>query len=146
LKQTKLFFFSVLNTGSEGRVIGGHDAAQNEFPYAGIMIAGGVMCSCTLVRFQWVLLAGHCVGWMEVGKDSGSVWFGDPVRHGPGEVRRDFVEWYVHPNYTGGGSYDIALLHLTSAYQFSNSIHPINVPFSELKLLRNRRNFSNFFF
>jgi secreted trypsin-like serine protease len=82
------------------------------------------LCSCTLVRDNWVLTAGHCVD--HVG--SGSVFFGDPQRGGGGEQHRNFVQVILHPFYNGGGSDDIAMIRLEHPYGMSGTIQTIALP------------------
>jgi secreted trypsin-like serine protease len=120
----------VLNKDLEERIINGQNAASGQFPWAGLLIASGALCSCSLVRADWVLTAGHCVD--HVG--SGSVWFGDPQRGGGGEVHRNFVQVILHPHYNGGGSDDIAMLRLQSPYQLSGNIQTIALPDRKFKL------------
>jgi secreted trypsin-like serine protease len=121
----------VLNRDLEKRIINGQNAAPGQFPWAGLLIAGGRLCSCSLVRADWVLTAGHCVDHTQ----SGSVWFGDPHRGGGGEVHRNFVQVILHPSYNGGGSDDIAMLRLQSPYQMSGTIQTIALPDRELKIV-----------
>jgi secreted trypsin-like serine protease len=87
-------------------------------------MAGGALCSCTLVRADWVLTAGHCVEHT----GSGSVWFGDPRRGSSGEIHRNFVQVILHPHYNGGGADDIAMVRLQSPYELSSTIQTIALP------------------
>jgi secreted trypsin-like serine protease len=131
--------FLVLISDRKVRIINGENAAPGQFPWAGLMISDGALCSCSLVRADWVVTAGHCVD--HVG--SGDVWFGNPHRGSSGEVHRRFVQVVMHPHYNGGGSDDIAVVRLESPYQLSDTIQTIALPDGEW--FRDLRHFHFFF-
>src|SRR5918999_5712013 len=102
-------------------VVGGCDAAPNEFPsVAEVVIAKGFLCTGTLIAPDTVLSAGHC------GSITGGAGVASPAAYPPqlidvyigsnkpGQGERVPVQRVTtHPDYFLGAGYDIVLLKLS---------------------------------
>jgi len=102
-------------------IVGGSDAAPNEFPsVAEVIIAKGFLCTGTLIAPDTVLSAGHCssiTGGTGVASPAAFPAAAIDVRIGsnkPGQGERVPVSKVtVHPSYLLGAGYDISIIKLT---------------------------------
>nr|ACH56869.1 salivary serine protease [Simulium vittatum] len=109
------------------RLVNGHRAATGEFPFSGLLFGGGVMCSCTLIKADRVLTAGHCVA----SKQPGYVFFGSANRGDGNEVVNFYNDILLHPNYLSSGrqaGFDIAVLRLVRPYELGKNINIAHLP------------------
>src|SRR5919107_3362134 len=102
-------------------IVGGSDAAPNEFPSVSeVIIAKGFLCTGTLIAPDVVLSAGHC------GSITGGAGVASPASYPP-----QLIEVYIgsnkpgqgekvpvskvtnHPSYLLGSGYDIVLIKLS---------------------------------
>ena len=49
------------NTGGSDKIVGGHEAKPNQFPWLVALFANAWFCSASLISDEWVLTAAHCV-------------------------------------------------------------------------------------
>ncbi|XP_075155601.1 serine protease SP24D-like [Haematobia irritans] len=114
-----------------GRVLGGQDAYEGQFPYmTSLRRNGSHRCGATIISQIYELTAAHCVG----AKDSlGNYYIFAPtelsVRVGSNERFRGGIivnvsEIIVHEDY-GNFLNDIALVRLTVPLVYTNNIQPI---------------------
>jgi secreted trypsin-like serine protease len=83
-------------------VVGGSDAAPNEFPSVSeVIIAKGFLCTGTLIAPDTVLTAGHC------SSITGGAGVASPAAYPP--------QLIAHPNYMLSDGYDISILKLSRA-------------------------------
>lgn len=121
-------------------IIGGEVAADNSAPYLVSLsvspLAYAHSCAGAIIGKEWVLTAAHCVS--ELKQLAGEV-VGLPVYAGltdrnnveTAQVRQiDFA--FNHKQFTGvEGSDDIALLHVTPAFEFNAKVKPIALPYKQ---------------
>ncbi|KAI1305956.1 Plasma kallikrein [Halotydeus destructor] len=115
-----------------GRIVGGDDAYEGEFPWTvSIRLNGQHYCGGVLLNEQWVLTAAHCV----VGYVPRNFW----VRLGAHKSRlqvspteQDIAadSMVIHQNYSRPRPFanDIALLKLQHKALFSDHVSPICLP------------------
>lgn len=118
----------------DGRVVGGVDASQAQFPHQiSLRYRSSHNCGGSIVARSWVLTAAHCV----TTTDSS----GDLVAYAPkdlnvragsndrfsGGVINQVVEVIVHEEY-GNFLNDLALLRLETPFIYSSSIQAIALP------------------
>jgi secreted trypsin-like serine protease len=116
--------------------LNGQIAENGQYPWTGLLwvYAQGKFCTATLIRSDRILTAASCVSEYQYG----SVWFGSAQRAKPEEIRREFSNAVLHPNYISSGrqnQYNIAVarLDLSRAYDIYNPfIWPIQLPSSNL--------------
>ncbi|XP_063791226.1 transmembrane protease serine 9-like isoform X2 [Pseudophryne corroboree] len=114
-----------------GRIFGGTDAVNGEWPWQIILLyQGSLMCGGSLISDQWVLTAASCFG------RSSSPYYYTVLL---GKYRLSVADSHTtvagveriitHPLYTGTGSRgDIALVKLDSPVTYTNYIMPICLP------------------
>jgi hypothetical protein len=128
--------------------VGGFPATPGQFPWAGnylkksfifcnrfsncLNLKGYItstvgMCSCTLLKKNWVMTAGHCLD----GVSSGDVYFGHPKRGHADSKHQTFKHVSKHPQYNGAGSFDLALVRLEGNFEFTVNLYPIELPESK---------------
>lgn len=118
----------------DGRVVGGVDASQAQFPHQiSLRYRGSHNCGGSIVARSWVLTAAHCVTTTD---SSGALVTYAPtdlnVRAGSndrfsGGVINQVVEVIVHEDY-GNFLNDVALLRLETPFIYSSSIQAIALP------------------
>lgn len=118
----------------DGRVVGGVDASQAQFPHQiSLRYRGSHNCGGSIVARSWVLTAAHCVTTTDA---SGALVAYAPkdlnVRAGSndrfsGGVINQVVEVIVHEDY-GNFLNDVALLRLETPFIYSSTIQAIALP------------------
>jgi V8-like Glu-specific endopeptidase len=107
--------------------VNGNRANTGEFPWSGLLIGGGVLCSCSLIRNDRVLTAGHCVA----SGQPGIVYFGSAHRGDSNEVQGSYNEIVLHPKYISSerhAGYDVAVVKLNAPFELNARIQPISLP------------------
>jgi trypsin len=104
-----------------GAVVGGQDAAPNEYPAVARITFGPFLCTGTLIAPDTVLSAGHCSSVTGAAVATPASWPAPAIdvrigghRSGEGE-RRPVQSVFMHENYLATMGYDISLLRLASA-------------------------------
>jgi trypsin len=111
------------------RIVNGNVAKTGEYPFSGLLFGGGVMCSCTLIRADRVLTAGHCVA----SRQPGFVFFGSAHRGDGNEVINYYLTIHLHPNYLSSGrqaGFDVAVLELVRPYALNERVNIAYLPTS----------------
>ncbi|XP_054727248.1 serine protease SP24D-like [Anastrepha obliqua] len=110
---------------SQGRIYGGQDAAEGQFPYQVLVTRNGdgyiVVCGGAIISRNYVVTAAHCVSGYSASNFSvraGTVTFNS------GGVVTPVAEVKIHPEYSSF-NYDIALLRLNQSLDFTDEIKPI---------------------
>ncbi|XP_046866290.1 trypsin-3-like [Drosophila willistoni] len=108
-------------------IIGGQFARPGQFPYQGSLIVNNnYQCGCSVISKTTILLAAHCVvnthaNWGRVLLGTSDLSVGDASIFYYNKI-------IIHPNFNQATSdYDIALLRLSSAIQFSDRIRSIRM-------------------
>nr|AAD31268.1 trypsinogen RdoT2 precursor [Rhyzopertha dominica] len=114
----------------DGRIVGGEDAEIEEYNYTvQVQWYGYQICGGAIISSSYVLTAAHCTDGLEPNRIQRS------CRHfltGIGGVVIPVSVAYKNPNYDYRDfDYDICILELASALEFSASIGPIPLPASE---------------
>jgi secreted trypsin-like serine protease len=121
------------NCGLEGktssRIVGGQEAAPNQFPWLVALYANAWFCSASLLNEEWVLTAAHCVD----GATSWEVYAGTHDLSLGSEPHRVVVatdESYLHPDWNPSTiANDIALIKLPERIEFTDEfIRPSCLP------------------
>ncbi|KAK6186144.1 hypothetical protein SNE40_008240 [Patella caerulea] len=126
---------SYLNS-QRGRVVGGVNTKQCEFPWTVLVNAGGAQCGGTIVDSQHIVTAAHCLRSGNYVKQASS------VRVGAGSSNKNSLTYYnvrtvnVHPNYNPSSfNYDVAVLTLQYPLPSNNQcIKPICLPSTRLNI------------
>ncbi|XP_055599335.1 trypsin-1-like [Uranotaenia lowii] len=117
----------------QGRIIGGLDALQHEFPSMVsvrrvFLTTNSHICGGTIYNNLWVLTAAQCV----VGNNNYRVWAGSHNINIAESTRQDIAvsRVEIHPDYVAGevGPSDIALLRLATPLTFTQAIQPMILP------------------
>jgi secreted trypsin-like serine protease len=112
-------------TRQQSRVVGGNQASANEYPF---FVELGIGCGGSLVHFDLVLTAAHCV----TGSQNEALLQKQRTVHVGGRTRgegttRDIVDIRVHPLYDQAtGAYDMALMLLDWPVENTQPV-PLNV-------------------
>ncbi|XP_053949115.1 serine protease SP24D-like [Anastrepha ludens] len=124
--------------GPTGRVVGGIDAYEGQFPFQiSLRRNGSLTCGGSIISRNFVLTAAHCVG---TTNSTGDYYTYDPsvftVRAGSndrfqGGVVVNVQEIITHEDY-GNFLNDVALLRLSQPLIFSTNIQPIELADKEL--------------
>lgn len=122
----ELFSF---NSASNGRIVGGSDAAPNQFPYiASLRWTRGNdlhFCGGSIIDQSWILTAAHCVEGVlndEVIVVVGSIF----LSSGGYERRSDLI--ISHPEYDSESLIaDVALIRVGQPFVFNDAVQPIYV-------------------
>ncbi|KAG8247486.1 hypothetical protein J6590_059921 [Homalodisca vitripennis] len=113
-----------------GRIVGGQDAAQGEFPWlVSLTRSGGHFCGGTIVNSRWVLTAAHCLCRDELGISSLRVTLGEHDLRQRGEHDLPVSRVILHPRFRCGQyGDDIALVELGSEVPWSVGVLPACFP------------------
>lgn len=124
-----LLVFSFSSTAKVNpMIVGGNEAAPNEFPFiVSLHERSGHICGGSLIRKNWVLTAGHCVG----GRIS-KVYIGLHDQNSKGGAEAIAPKRIIrHPRYNSSTvDYDFALIELAS----DSSYPPIAINTEELAI------------
>ncbi|XP_068139783.1 serine protease SP24D-like [Drosophila tropicalis] len=124
----------VVQSAPNGRVVGGEDAVNNQFPHqVSLRNRGSHGCGGSIISRNYVLTAAHCVTYADENGDyhaSPASQFS--VRAGSndrlsGGVLKNIISITVHEDY-GNFLNDVALLEVESPFIFSDSIKAISLP------------------
>ncbi|XP_065356660.1 lectizyme-like [Calliphora vicina] len=116
------------------RVIKGHDAEPHSAPYIislTLNTTSAHNCGGTIINKEWIVTAAHCITVNPVGM---GVVAGLHVRGELNEATQQRVIDFgrVHESYGGSvGPYDIALLHVSKAFDFNEYVQPATLPARE---------------
>uniref|UniRef100_A0A336MRV9 CSON005441 protein n=1 Tax=Culicoides sonorensis TaxID=179676 RepID=A0A336MRV9_CULSO len=120
-----------------GRIVGGENAVQGEFPYIvsirwGILGTSQHVCGGTILNERWVLTAGHCVTELPLPGTMQIVAGMTDMKNSNGLEKWQtikVVERIVHPDYQGGvNPNDIALLRLETALELNENVQKVALP------------------
>ncbi|EDS35876.1 cationic trypsin [Culex quinquefasciatus] len=113
--------------GRAGRVVGGSDAAEGQFPYQVSLrsAAGAHFCGGSIVNSRWILTAGHCAA----GRTPvNTVVVVDTVTLDAGGVAHGTERIVVHPQYAEGNlANDIAVIRVAVPIVFSSRVGPVSL-------------------
>lgn len=108
--------------GYESRIIGGAPTAIEKVPYQAGLFRNSHVCGGAIISRQWILTAAHCV----VNTNNLQVYVGSNVRRNATFYRVANV--VSHPSFDYARlDYDIALLRINGALNYSSKIQPIRL-------------------
>ncbi|XP_013112888.1 serine protease SP24D [Stomoxys calcitrans] len=133
-----LTILAVATAEPTGRVVGGEDAYEGQFPHQiSLRFSGSHICGGSIISRNYVLTAAHCVG----AEDENGVYHVDDasyftIRAGStnrlmGGVIKQVVEVIVHENY-GNFINDVALLKLETPLIYSQNVQAIPLASAEV--------------
>ncbi|EDV35249.1 uncharacterized protein Dana_GF22292 [Drosophila ananassae] len=114
----------------QGRILGGEDAVQGEFPWSvSVRYLKAHACSGSLISDSYILTAAHCVsnvGTTPVSTSDVQVRVGSINQFAGGSIV-SVKRILIHPSY-GNFLHDIALIELNSPLTFSSTIAAVTLP------------------
>uniref|UniRef100_A0A8C6I703 Coagulation factor XI n=1 Tax=Mus spicilegus TaxID=10103 RepID=A0A8C6I703_MUSSI len=122
---------NVCTTKINPRVVGGAASVHGEWPWqVTLHISRGHLCGGSIIGNQWILTAAHCFSGIETPKKLrvyGGIVNQSEINEGTAFFR--VQEMIIHDQYTTAESgYDIALLKLESAMNYTDFQRPICLP------------------
>ncbi|KAM8717144.1 hypothetical protein ACLKA7_003935 [Drosophila subpalustris] len=120
-----------LESGPDGRVVGGVSASTNAAPYAvSMQYKGTHYCAASILNANWLVTAAHCL--MNKAQVLGSTLVaGSNAVAGTASTtqKRTITYFVVNDLYTGGTvPYDIGLIYTPTAFTWSAAVAPVNLP------------------
>ncbi|XP_075154081.1 lectizyme [Haematobia irritans] len=121
-------------------IVGGEDAGENAAPYLVSLSVSDVAyahtCGGVIIDKEWILTAAHCVADLEkmAGKVVGMpVYAGLTDRSSTDKAQVRYIDFaFNHKQFTGvEGSDDIALLHVSAAFEFNASVRSAALPYKQ---------------
>ncbi|KAL8589327.1 hypothetical protein ACOMHN_052330 [Nucella lapillus] len=115
---------------SVGRIVGGAQANECEFPWAVVVDVGSIYCGGSIINDNTVLTAGHCVYSAQWGRAKArSV----TIKYGSSDQRRAKTAYVtrinIHPKFVlQVFDYDVALLTLDRKLTFDHCVQPVCLP------------------
>jgi len=106
---------------TDSKIINGQPAELGQFPWLAVFeIVGGGLCTSSLIRENWILTAGHCIGGAAYDITLGAINRANP---GPQAVTIRSPDAFRHPDYNGVlVKNDIALVRLPEPAPLSEYI------------------------
>ncbi|KAG8598923.1 hypothetical protein GDO81_002799 [Engystomops pustulosus] len=119
--------------GTDFKIINGHEVKRNSRPYmAYILISNGthtMSCGGTLIKFNWVLTAGHCT--LPYGKAQavlGAHLSGLSAKENGRQIF-SVVKYIPHPKYNSATLYnDLQLMKLSHAAKIGRGVQSLSLP------------------
>merc|ERR1712142_1198136 len=109
------------------RIVGGRDAAKNEYPWQVLLYGGGFMCGGSIISKNKIITAAHCTSGIPASEFK--VYVGLQYMKDDGNYKRVCrkaeYEKYDNDRFS---QYDIAILTLCDNLKFSESVRPICLP------------------
>lgn len=130
LASTAILFFAFTATADmKPTIVGGTEAAPNEFPYiVSLHESYGHICGGSLIKKNWVLTAGHCVAGTRISKVL--IGLHDQNKTGTAEVIKP-KRIIRHPQYNASTTdYDFALIEL----ERNSSFEPVEYNTTEISI------------
>jgi len=114
-----------LENPSQGRIVGGHEAGENEWPWqVALFIDDAWFCGGSLITDEYVMTAAHCA--------DGASYFNILGYSEPHRVEITSYEGFTHPDWDPNTlENDIALVRLPEKIEFNDYIRPACLPPSE---------------
>ncbi|XP_046395141.1 trypsin-like [Ischnura elegans] len=119
----------------DGRIIGGEDAAPEEFPYQlSLRIGGRHKCGASILNEYWAVTAAHCLhrsdGSFHLVDNYNMELMAGSLNVNKGDIY-DVTYFTVHPYYDPAAKdwdWDVAVLKVSTPFVFSCRVSPIALP------------------